>query len=171
MTTFRSLIGIAAVAVALTPAAASAADHSGAIGVDHPEFAWDSKLGTGFTAVSNLHDKVPCATPVIHDCDYALVEVTGPGSVAISSASTDPNAVDADLYVYDSDAQGSKGDQIAYSAASDATPNEATAVDVPDGVSYLLVEIEYTVNLAGTIHGKAVFTPAPPEPPAGDGSV
>jgi hypothetical protein len=163
-TTIRRALAVVAVAAALTPAAASAApDRKGAIDTNAPEFAWDTKLGTGFTTVSNLHDKIPCGTPLVHDCDFTLIQVTGPGSVAISNESSDPNAVDSDLYVYDSDADGTKGDQLASSAQSSPTPNEATAVDVGDGVSWLLIETDYCDNIGGTIHGKATFTPAPPE--------
>lgn len=150
-------------AVALVPSAALAADRAGALDADHPTFAWDSKLGTGFTTLSNLHDKVPCGTPVVHDCDFTLLKVTGAGSVAIVNESSDPNAVDTDLYVYESDAEGTKGAQLASSAQGSPTPNEATAVDTGEGESWLLVEIDYTDNLAGTVHGTATFTPAPPE--------
>jgi hypothetical protein len=163
-TTFRRGLAAAIAATALLPAVAAAApDHSGAVNADTPSFSWDSKLGTGLTTLSNLHDQIPCGTPVVHDCDFTLLKVTGAGTVTITNESTDPNAVDSDLYVYDSDAQGTQGDQLGSSAQGSPTPNETTAVETEDGDSWLLIEIDYTDNLAGTIHGKAVFTPAPPE--------
>jgi hypothetical protein len=159
----RTALLTVALAAALLPAGASAADRDGAIDVDHPSFAWDSKLGTGFTTLSNLHDTIPCGTPLVHDCDLTLIKVTGEGTVALVNESSDPNAVDTDLYVYESDADGTKGAQLAHSAQGSPTPNEATSVDTAGGDSWLLVEIDYTDNLAGTVHGTATFTPAPPE--------
>jgi hypothetical protein len=150
-------------AAVLVPAGAQAADRQAALDADHPAYAWDSKLGTGLTAVSNLHEKVPCGTPLVHDCDFTLIKVTDAGTVAIDNRSSDPNAADTDLYVYESDAAGTRGAQVAKSASSDVTPNEATAVDSIAGENWFLVEIDYTVNLGGTVHGTATFTPAPPE--------
>jgi hypothetical protein len=170
MSTLRAVVLAAVAAAAILPTAALAADHEGTLDADHPTFSWDSKLGTGFTTLSNLHDTIPCGTPVLHDCDFTLIKVTAAGSTTIVNESSDPNAVDSDLYVYESDAEGTQGDQLASSAQGSPTPNEATSVDSGDGDSWFLIEIDYTDNLAGTIHGTATFTPAPVEEPAPEGN-
>ncbi|MEA2147605.1 MAG: hypothetical protein QOG59_3192, partial [Solirubrobacteraceae bacterium] len=89
---------------AVVPAtAAAAADHSTSLDKDHTSFAWDSKLGTGFVALSNIKPKVPCGTPAVHDCDTTLIHVTDAGSLVVANTSADPNAIDTDLYLYESD--------------------------------------------------------------------
>jgi hypothetical protein len=164
MHALRPALLAAVAAAAFLPAGALAApDRDGVLDADHLTFSWDSKLGTGLTTLSNLHDQIPCGTPVVHDCDFTLIKVTGAGTVGITNESSDPNAVDTDLYVYDSDADGTQGDQLASSAQSSPTPNEATSVDTAEGDSWLLVEIDYTDNVAGTVKATATFTPAPPE--------
>src|SRR3954470_23393714 len=103
-----------------TGAAMAAADHNGSLDATNTSFSWDSKLGTGFTTLSNLHDRIPCGTPVVHDCDFTLLHVIGTGSVLIENTSDQPNAVDTDLYAYLSDADGTKGESLGKSAQ--ATP-------------------------------------------------
>jgi hypothetical protein len=162
--TISRLAGVAAVAACALPAIAVAApDRSTALDAITTTYRWDSKLGTGFTTLTNLHDKIPCGTPLVHDCDFTLVKVTGAGALEVANQSADPNAIDTDLYVYESDADGTQGPLLATSAQSSPTPNEATAVESLAGENWFLVEIDYTDNVGGTIHGSASFTPAPPE--------
>jgi len=158
---------VALAAMAVVPASALAADRSGAVTTEKNKFEWDSKLGTGFTTLTNLHNTIPCGTPGIHDCDFTLIKVTDnefPGTLAVTNASSDPNAVDTDLYVYASDKDGNNNGQLATSAQSSPTPNEATSVNTDIGESWFLIEIDYTDNIGGTIHGTATYTPTPPEP-------
>jgi hypothetical protein len=163
----RTPLAAAAVAVALVPASAIAApDRTGAVTVEKNTFKWDSKLGTGFTTLSNLHDQIPCGTPGLHDCDMTLIKVTDPdlpGTLAITNESSDPNAVDTDLYVYASDKDGNNLGQLGKSAQGTPTPNESTSVNTEVGDNWFLIEIDYTDNLAGTVHGTATYTPTPPE--------
>ena len=146
---------------------AIAADRTGTLDSTTTSFAWDSKLGTGFTTLSNLHDQVPCGTPVVHDCDFTLLHVVGLGTIDVKETQGSPNAVDTDLYVYDSDADGTQGDLEGTSAQGSPTPNEEVVLrrDSEDG--YYLVETDYTDNLdaGGGVKGVATFTPAPPATP------
>jgi hypothetical protein len=163
--TSRLILAAALAAGVLGPAgtAMAAADHNGSLDATNTSYSWDSKLGTGFTTLSNLHDKIPCGTPVVHDCDFTLLHVIGFGTVSVTNTQGSPNAVDTDLYVYDSDADGTKGDLEGSSAQGSPTPNESFAWDTftPDG--YYLVEIDYTdtVDGGGGVKGVATFTPAP----------
>jgi hypothetical protein len=158
--TARLLLAAVVAAGVLVPAgSAFAADRTGTLDATTTTFAWDSKLGTGFTTLTNLHDKIPCGTPLVHDCDFTLLHVIGTGSVLLQTTSDQPNAVDTDLYAYLSDADGTKGEGLGQSAASTPTPNEAMSVDALDPDNWFLVEIDYTDNVAGTVKGTATFTP------------
>jgi hypothetical protein len=153
----------AALALAAVPATALAApDHTGSVDATKSKFEWDSKLGTGFVAISTIKPKVPCGTAAVHDCDETLIHVTGCGSLAVTNASSDPNAVDTDLYTYYSNANGDIVDTGPSSAQGTPTPDESVSVDTPDQGTWILVEIDYAVNLAGTVHGVATFTPNDP---------
>jgi hypothetical protein len=152
----------AALALAASSATAVAApDRSGSVDASHSSFSWDSKLGTGFTTVNTQHDgKVPCGTAVVHDCDDTLLHVTGCGTLQVTNTGNTPNAVDTDLYSYYSNANGDKVDAGPTSSASTPTPNESLAIDMAEPDSYILLEIDYTDNVGGTVHGVATFTPA-----------
>jgi hypothetical protein len=168
MRTARLALAAAIVAAAAPATASAATDHSGSVDVDHPSFAWDSKLGTGFIADATLKPKVPCGTAAVHDCDTTLIHVTGPGTLTVTNSSDDPNAIDTDLYLYLSDASGTIGDQVSSSAQSTPTPNETVAAETDDGDNWFVAEIDYSLNVGGTIHGVATFTPAPPDDGSGD---
>jgi hypothetical protein len=167
--TARLFLAAVTAAGVLVPAASAlaAADHTGTLDSTNTTFAWDSKLGTGLTTLSNFHDKIPCGTPVAHDCDFTLLHVVGAGTVDVANKGTSPNAVDTDLYVYDSDADGTQGDLEGTSAQGSPTPNEEVVFDTISDDGYYLVEIDYTDNLdaGGGVHGTATFTPAPPVTP------
>jgi hypothetical protein len=166
-----SRLALAAVAVGvLLPAgsAAAAPDRTATLDAATTSFAWDSKLGTGFTTLTNLHDRIPCGTPGVHDCDFTLLHVIGTGTVLAETTSDMPNAVDTDLYAYISDADGNKVESLGYSAQSSPTPNESMAIDAYDNDTdpttpadnWFLIEIDYTDNIGGTIKGTATFTPS-----------
>jgi len=165
--TSRLLLAAVVAAGVLVPAgSAIAADRTGTLDSTTTSFAWDSKLGTGVTTLSNLHDKVPCGTPVVHDCDFTLLHVVGLGTIDVKETQGSPNAVDTDLYVYDSDAAGTKGDLEGTSAQGSPTPNEEVVFDAISADGYYLVETDYTDNLdaGGGVKGVATFTPAPTTP-------
>ena len=149
---------------AATPAVAAAApDHTGAVDSVTNKFEWDSKLGTGFSTLSNNHEgQIGCGTAVVHDCDDTLLHVTGCGTLTVTNTGTTPNAVDTDLYSYYSNEAGEKVDAGPSSAQGTPTPNEAISMDMVQPDSYILIEIDYTDNVAGTVHGVAEFTPADP---------
>ena len=159
-----TLIALAA-ATAIAPAAAMAApDHTGDVDASKPKFEWDSKLGSGFTTLSNLHDKVPCGTPGVHDCDLTLLHVTGCGTLGVVNTGAIPTAADTDLYTYYSDKDGNVVSAGPSSAQGTPTPNESVAVDLPDADNWVLIEIDYTdsIDPGGAVHGTATFTPNDP---------
>ena len=82
MTIHRLLVSAVLATAALAPAGALAAPDRDPAALDatNTVFSWDSKVGTGFTTLADLHDKIPCGTPLVHDCDFTLVKVTGEGT-------------------------------------------------------------------------------------------
>jgi hypothetical protein len=115
----------------------------------------------------------------INECDDTLIKVTTMGTLSFATTGTtvEGNGFDTDLALYMSDAKGTRGDEIAYSAAEGATPEEQLSVGVEPG--YYLARIYFAISTEATpIQGSAglvpdglppvpqIDTPAPPAPPA-----
>jgi hypothetical protein len=125
---------------------------------------WDG-TGSGILGTQTAMDRAGCQ-PAIHDCDDTLIKLDAPGFVTVHTSSTDQKAVDTDLQLFYSDADGTIGDQIAESAASDPTPDETVASDLDPG--YYVARIDYAISAQGTVHADATYEP--PAPAAGSSS-
>jgi dsRNA-specific ribonuclease len=147
-----------ALALALAGVASAAPDRSGTLSAASTDFKWTGKIGVGLTALDTLHDSpLPCGSPG-HDCDFTLLHVTTPGKVTFKSSSSAPNSPDLDLYLYLSDASGTKGKNKGKSAAPGLDPNEQIAFTA-DEPGYYLAEADYTVMIGGTYDGEAKLEP------------
>ena len=120
---------------------------------------WDG-TGSGILATQTTMDRAGCQ-PVVHDCDDTLIKLDVPGFLTVHTSSTDPKAIDTDLQLFYSDADGTVGDQIAESAAADPTPDETVASDLDAG--YYIARIDYAIAPQGDVHADATFEPATPE--------
>ena len=152
---------------ALLPAGAAfaAPDRTFTLSSAQTTATWQGKLGTGFTEFSDQPRLPQCGTAIVHDCDYTLIHVAEPGTIAVHTTPDGPQTVDTALAIYDSDASGTKGDQEAFSDQSSPSADEATSVenDQPAGTDvYYLVELNYLVVLGGQPDATATFTPLPP---------
>jgi hypothetical protein len=159
MRTFIRLLPLAvAIALATAGPASAAPDRSATLSASSTDFKWTGQIGVGVTALTTFHDTYPCNMPA-HTCDFTLLHVTAPGKVTVkTSANASPNTLDIDLWVYNSDASGTKGKQKAMSAATGANPNEQVAFTVEEP-GYYLVEGEYDISAGGTYEGEAKLEP------------
>jgi Bacterial Ig domain len=138
--------------------AAAAPDRSATLSASSTSFMWTGQIGVGATALTTFHDTYPCNMPG-HTCDYTLLHVTTPGKVTVkTSAGSSPTTLDIDLWVYLSDASGTKGKQKVMSAATGANPNEQASFTA-DEPGYYLVEGEYDIVVGGTYAGEAKLEP------------
>jgi hypothetical protein len=159
MRTLRITLSLAIViAVGATGTASAAPDRSGTLSASSTDFKWTGQIGVGVTTVNTLHDTYPCTMPG-HTCDFTLIHVTTPGKVTMStSAPGQPTTVDVDLWVYVSDASGTKGKQKGTSAKSSPDPNEQVAFTA-DAEGYYLMEAEYDIVAGGSYSGEAKLEP------------
>ncbi|MEA2449213.1 MAG: hypothetical protein QOG63_1145 [Thermoleophilaceae bacterium] len=164
------------VAIALLPTAdALAADRSGTV-TDTTAFEWDGVVANGSNQAYDPASGEPCpATPprtAPNQCDTTLLHVNSPtfGGIEVSIAENDtlPAPADFDLYVYSSDAAGTRGNLVASSAS--AGGSESAAIDAASG--YYLVQVVYFDVTGEGYHGIATFFrrdqfPADIDAPAG----
>ncbi|MEA2445832.1 MAG: hypothetical protein QOJ12_3124, partial [Thermoleophilales bacterium] len=90
-------------------------------------------------------------------CDKTLLQVNsavfGGVEISIGENNTLPAPADFDLYVYNSDAAGTRGDLVA--SSSSPTANESVSIDAASG--YYLIQVVY-FNVSGeSYHGDASF--------------
>ena len=156
----RLFLATAATTLLLAGSALAAPDRSFDLTATSPTASWNGKLGTGFVVFSDIPQLPACGTAVVHDCDYTLLHVTEPGTIAVQTAADGPSTVDVALTIYDSDASGAKLDS--WGTSDDSNADETAAVDnlAPDGTdAYYLVEINYTIIAGGQPAATATFTP------------
>ncbi|HMJ94859.1 MAG TPA: sialidase family protein [Thermoleophilaceae bacterium] len=149
------------VALAILPAASAlAADRSGTV-TDTTPFEWDGVQATGTNTAYDGATGDPCpATPPrtpTDQCDVTLLQVNsalfGGVQVSIESNGDTPGADDFDLYVYESDAAGTRGALVGSSASTGDA--ESTAIDAASG--YYLVQVVYFSVVNDSYHGTAEF--------------
>ena len=114
-------------------------------------FEWDGAPGGG---LADVRPQVGCREV---NCDYSLFQVAETGVMTVTTTGDVPTLVDADIEVYESDAQGGVGPVVG--AATNFTPNETASVFVEPG--YYLMMVAYSG--AGTYSGTAEWDPIPPE--------
>ena len=178
---------IAGMLVAVLPFAAAGAevDHEGVVAQGTP-FEWEGEPATG-TALGNFtggtvpQTALECSKTPDSYCEFVLLAFdvslteeeiaagktrkTANGEIAIGNPTLP--AYDFDLKVYDSDAEGTKGAQVASVGDLDETPGEETAtisgirgtVDQP--IKYYLVEVIYFTVVQGSYSGTAKILGTP----------
>jgi hypothetical protein len=148
----------AALVLAAAGTASAAPNQSGTLSAASTSFKWTGQIGAGATAFTTFHDTYPCNMP-LHTCDYTLLHVTTPGKVTVTtSAPGQPTTLDVDLWVYASDASGTKGKQKGMSAKSSPDPNEQFSFTA-DTEGYYLAEAEYDIVAGGSYTGEAKLEP------------
>jgi hypothetical protein len=163
MRTPISRLAALAAALALVPAASALAappDKQATLNSTTTNYKWSGGPGTGAVFTSTVGNKVGC-NPAIFYCDFVLIKTEEPGSLVTSIGTTDQTLQDADLHVYESDADGTQGDLWGESTGS--TASETVGLDdLPAG--YWLVKVDYYLG-AGSYQGTADFTPSPTPTP------
>jgi hypothetical protein len=154
-----AVLGVFAAATALAFASPAAAqfDRQGTVTPTTP-FTWTGPVATGHNEDYDPVSGQPCGKTVADYCDVTLVNVqagnffeTSGGGVEFSIADTPPN--DFDLYVYASDAAGTRGQLVGSSAGP--TDVESTAIINANG--YYLVRVIYWNVTASGYQGRAEF--------------
>jgi hypothetical protein len=157
----RRLVSAAAAAAAVLltvpPGALAAPDRTGSVTPATP-FTWQGAVATGANQDYDPQSGEPCGKTPETYCDVTLVNVqagdfyeTSGGGVEFSIGGSAGN--DLDLYVYESDAAGTRGQLVGASAG--ATDVENTAI--LDANGYYLVQVVYwDVDNAG-YSGRAEF--------------
>jgi hypothetical protein len=181
---FIKVLGVCAVGAALLPSSALAEpDRTVEFGFDKKALEWEA-AGNGVLGLRGVYDGGdtgvdPGCPQGIAECDDTLIKVTTNGTLSFKTTgqTVENNGFDTDLALYTSDAEGTRGEEIAYSAAEGATPNEQLSVGVEPG--YYLARIYFAISTEATpVQASAglvpdglppvpqVDTPAPPAPPA-----
>jgi hypothetical protein len=147
----------AAVGVLATAPAAFAQDQEVVV-TPTASGSWTGAAATGANQNYDAASGEPCGKTVETYCDVTLVDVqagdffeTSGGGVEFSIADTPPN--DFDLYVYASDAEGSRGQLVGSSAGP--TDVESTAVINANG--FYLVQVVYWQVAEAGYEGQAEF--------------
>jgi hypothetical protein len=155
----RALIAAAAALAVFAAPAAAAPNRSHTFDVnDLDAYGWTTDAGTGALATSTVSNKAAC-TQVLQSCDFTLIQLTDPGTLTVTTSSTDKTLVDADLHLYTSDATGAQGDLV--SQSNGGSPSEAVSVDGLDPGFYL-VKIDWFVGY-GSVEAKASYAPPVPD--------
>lgn len=158
---------VAAGALAIAPAAASAAtDRSAELSGIGASTSWTSAEKTGFVYGSDVTDNVPvphCSE--LWSCDTTLIKTGELGDLVVGVTGKGLNGQDTlkdiDVHVYESTADGEQGELIGESAGSTATES-FTAFGAPAG--YYLVVVDWYLG-AGSYDGTASLNlPVPDEP-------
>ena len=159
----RSTIVAALVLVAsgfTTGIATAAPARTVALGGGALTASWDA-TGSGALLTADLMDATGCQ-PGVHDCDDTLIKAAEAGTLTVKTSSTDPAAVDTDLHLFASNAQGEVGDELQGSAGS--TPEEVVSARVKEG-GYYLARIDFAASAEGAVQAEAALKPTPPPAP------
>jgi hypothetical protein len=181
---FIKVLGVCAVGAALLPSSALAEpDRTTSFGFDKKSLEWEA-AGNGVLGLRGVYDGGdtgvdPACAQGVAECDDTLIKVTTNGTLTFKTTgqTVEGNGFDTDLALYTSDEEGTKGEEVAYSAAEGATPVEQLSVGVEPG--YYLARIYFAISTEATpVQAFAglepdgappvvkVETPAPPAPPA-----
>jgi hypothetical protein len=141
----RTLVIVALFAPLVAPAAAPAAPARTGTVTPATPFTWQGPVASGQNQAFDPDTGEPCGQTLADFCDASLVLVspgdffaTNGGGVEFSTSGAAPGS-DMDLYVYASDATGSRGPLVGASAG--ATADESVAIENASG--YYLVQVVY----------------------------
>jgi hypothetical protein len=153
-----TLLGVFAAAVVCVAAAPAAeASPPGTVTPTMP-FTWSGPVATGHNENYDAATGEPCGATVETFCDATLINVqagdffeTSGGGVEFAISNTPGN--DFDLYVYASDAAGTRGQLVGASAG----PTDRESVAVQNANGYYLVQVVYFDVTAAGYNGRAEF--------------
>jgi hypothetical protein len=160
----RILPAVLAAALIGTAPASAAPQHSGTLALGG-EFTWNGGPFNGIAAVQDISDITGC-TAGIAECDDTLLKVDAAGVLSVKIGDASADAADLDLYVHESDENGTDGEIVKSSAGP--TAEESTSLDVEPG--YFLVRVRAAVSFGGTFKGTAKLDPPAEEPPPPGGN-
>jgi hypothetical protein len=151
----------AAVALLALAAPASAQDRTGTVTPAAP-FAWEGPAAVGHNEDYDGASGEPCGKTVADYCDESLINVdpgdfyeTSGGGVEFAIGNYDVADSDFDLYVYESDASGTRGPLVGSSAGPSGDEEH---VAVPAATGHYLVRVVYwDVEPASGYDGTAEF--------------
>jgi hypothetical protein len=141
---------------ALTAVALAAPARTVTLDAGGPAAAWTGGPISGAAAESDVGDQIPCGPG--KECDDTLIKAGARGQLDVKTDSSDPQAEDMDLYLYQSDASGSAGKFIKSSAGG--SPKEEVTANVEAG--YYLARMVAAASLNGTYTGQAALKALPP---------
>lgn len=119
---------------------------------------WTSGVHAGAAVTAEIMANAGSCVEGVTGCDTTLVEITDPGKFTASITGVEPTLVDADLYLYRSDATGKVGDLLASSTAFAPAEQVAASANEP---GFYLVQAIWSLG-AGSIAGSLKFTPRKP---------
>jgi uncharacterized repeat protein (TIGR01451 family) len=150
--------------------ARAAPDRTGTVTPSSP-FTWDGALASGANVTYSSQTGEPCGKTPADYCDVTLLNVnvdpsywtTHGGGVQISIGNYRPDtASDFDLYVYKSDASGTRGQLVGSSGDVAGRPERTT---VANASGYYLIQVVYFAVAASQYSGRAEFVSHARTPP------
>jgi hypothetical protein len=152
---------VAALTMGLAAVAAAQPDREGTATPEVP-FIWEGPSAIGHNEGYSGAAGAPCGKAVEDYCDETLINAdagdfyeTSGGGVEFSIFGYDVPPSDFDLYVYESDAQGTLGNLV---GASTGPGGEEENVAIPDAAGFYLVRVVYwDVEPASGYDGRAEF--------------
>jgi hypothetical protein len=166
-----SLVASAALA---TAASAEAPERTVTLAPPGPA-SWDGTIATGANQSYDTASGEPCGDGVDDQCDTTLLHVDVPagfwdnqgGGVRVDIDNYTPNAAsDFDLYIYESNASGTRGELVDSSGGFPGVPESA---EIPKADGYYLVQVVYFAVTASRYSAEASFVfrdqhaPVPPD--------
>lgn len=149
------LIAAGIAALSLAPAAQAEPVQNSTLTAAAPEFKWEGAVNASVIGDKALDAAVPCGAG--HYCEEILLKTESAGKIAVAISSSDPNAVDLDLYLHESDASGKKGKQLG--ASETFSPNDAVSATAKAGAYYLAL-VDYRTCAGCTYAGVATLKPS-----------
>jgi hypothetical protein len=153
-------IGVATVAllVAAIPSASAAPDYNVTFDKAKKSYSWSGGPGTSYvlvTAFPAVPPPIPCDTEGLHDCEDLLIRVRSiSGVLLVSIGTSDSQAIDIDLNLYESNANGDVGAQL--DTSGNIGPVEEVSASVEPG--YYLARVDFALSIQGSYDGEASLT-------------
>jgi hypothetical protein len=166
-------MGAAAVALLTTSLALAAPSRETTLSPGGPGFGWEGGPLSGAALFAEVNAVLPCGPA--KGCDDTLIKAPERGQLVVEM---DSAAVDLDLYVFESDAEGTPGKMLKSSTSGSSA--EKVTVNVPGGIYLVRVvtaaaaEDTYTATASQAVLPPVDLDDKPPDfgpdPAPGDGT-